>query len=530
MKKCLGILATAVLASLASGAAAQEGTGAPKLRVRIDEIQLFYPPSAKAKGLQGKAVIACTTSEQVIWACKLDSEEPTGEGFGAAALALAKHYEGSPTARDQSSSYAAEQEFVFALPKPKTAHVRGTAYQLPLQAAGPSLDALYDAWPRAARFGGTEGSAKLWCTVTREGLLQACTIAEESAPGLGFGEAALKLAPLFRFAPALKGGTPVAMSFPTNIVFECDIRCRRFDETVGPPPQWLSAPTTADVRAAYPPAALAQGHQGYARLDCAVSRAGGLTDCRAVAETSPSEGFGRAALGLTSLFRVAPQNWDIRQAFTVAFDGLVGRPRRVGQVASASPGASIKPAGVAQGQAHLRCRVAVAGKLEACDLIKSVPADPEVARLALANLRLIAVQPWTDEGRSTVGSTVELLLSTGPFPAPSIAPAPIVSPTVPAKVIDYRPLTPLPTKVDISQYYPARAQRMEVDGRVVLTCLGVKEEHLDGCQVTEETPADYGFGDAAMKMSVALLYSPEVIDGIQVDAPLVMPINFDIPD
>lgn len=500
------------------------------LRVRTDEIALFYPPAAKAKGVEGKATITCRTRKGMVWACALDSETPAGEGFGAAALALAKRYEASPTAEDQSSAYSGDQEFIFALPELKTLQVGGIAYDLPLQIDGPSLDDLYKAWPRAARFTGIEGSAKLWCTVTIGGLLQACSVAEEAAPGLGFGAAALKLAPLFRFAPARKGGVPAPMSFPISVVFECDVRCRNFEETIGPPPQWRAAPTPAEVRAAYPPAALARDLQGYARLDCAITRAGGLADCRVVAETLPGESFGSAALGLTKLFRLPPQDGDSRQAFSVAFDGQVGRARRVGQVSWASPGTPIRPVETVQGQAQVRCKVAAAGRLQACELIGPVPADPEIARLAVANLDVVAVEPWTDEGRSTVGSTVEIVLSTGPFAEPSIVLDPVIPHSVPAQVIDYRPLTQLRSKVDIGQYYPDRAQRMEVQGRTILTCSSVKDEHLDGCQVTEETPPGYDFGVAAIKMSEFLRYSPEAIDGVQVDGPLVMPFTFSLSD
>jgi len=249
-----------------------------------------------------------------------------------------------------------------------------------------------------------------------------------------------------------------------------------------------------------------------------------------VAETLPGESFGSAALGLTKLFRLPPQDGDSRQAFSVAFDGQVGRARRVGQVSWASPGTPIRPVETVQGQAQVRCKVAAAGKLEACDLIGPVPADPEVARLAVANLDVVAVEPWTDEGRSTVGSMVEIVLSTGPFAKPSIVLDPVIPHNVPAQVIDYRPLTQLQSEVDMGQYYPERAQRMEVQGRTILTCSSVKDEHLSGCRVTEETPPGYGFGIAAMKTSEFLRYSPEAIDGVQVDGPLVMPFTFSLPD
>ena len=50
-------------------------------------------------------------------------------------------------------------------------------------------------------------------------------------------------------------------------------------------------------------------------------------------------------------------------------------------------------------------------------------------------------------------------------------------------------------------FYPARAQRMEVDGDTVLDCNVTDEGRLDDCRLVSETPAGYGFGEAALKVS-----------------------------
>jgi TonB family protein len=525
-----GVLAVVILVGLSGRASAQEGTGAPVLRLRADEIQSIYPATAKAKGLKGEAVVTCQTAQETVWACALISETPGGEGFGAAALALVERYAvAAPTDQDRRSGYAELFTIVFAPPEVKSLRVRGVDYQLPEQIEGPSLNALYDAWPRAARFSGIEGSADLRCTVTLQGRLQACTIANEQALGQGSGDAALKVAPLFRFAPARKAGKPAAMSIPITVAFQCDTRCRRFEEAVGPPPQWLSTPTPAEVRAAYPPAALARALEGYARLDCAVTRAGGLADCRIVAQSAPGEDFGTAALGLTDRFRLSSRNWDSREAFSVAFDGRAGKVKRAWEVFPAPP--PVSQNSVVQARASARCRVASAGKLEACDLIETVSTDPEVARQTLANLGRVSVDQWTEEGRSTVGSTVEVTVSTGPRASPSITliPISVALPGSAPNVINYRPMTRLGVKGDVGRFYPQRALMTETTGKVVLACAGLKDGQPEGCEVATETPPDYQFGEAAMMMSSHLRYSPESIDGLQADGVVMIPIVFSVP-
>jgi protein TonB len=49
--------------------------------------------------------------------------------------------------------------------------------------------------------------------------------------------------------------------------------------------------------------------------------------------------------------------------------------------------------------------------------------------------------------------------------------------------------------------YPAKALRERVSGHALLDCgVGVAGEPVD-CKITEEQPADLGFGEAALKLS-----------------------------
>lgn len=87
-----------------------------------------------------------------------------------------------------------------------------------------------------------------------------------------------------------------------------------------------------------------------------------------------------------------------------------------------------------------------------------------------------------------------------------------------------------PTGDDMARYYPDRAQRMEVNGRATISCTVNARGTLEGCSVTSENPADYGFGDAAMKLSRLFKMKPKTLDGAPVDGGQIsIPIVFQVP-
>lgn len=546
MMKRSGVLAALVLVCLAGTAAAQEGAGASALQLRASEIRALYPPAARDKGLEGEAVVTCQTDGGAIWACALTSETPAGEGFGAAGLAVVKRYEAdAPPTTDPNRIRPRVVTVPFRQFPEQVFRVGGLAYELPKSLRTPPLDALYEAWPSAARFSGVEGMVSLWCTVTLAGRLEACTVGKESVAGQGFGEAALKLAPLYRFTPARRNGAPVAMSIPVLVAFICDLRCQRFEDVEAAPASvsvWASVPTPAQVQAAWPSAARARGQDGQARLDCRTTHRGGLEDCRVVGEAPADQGFGAAALSLAGLFRVAehpPERLPERLSFSVAFDPRPGLANQVWEDFGASVArararisAGPRPNGplAVNGSSRLRCQVGQGGLLEACIVLESTPPDPEVARQVFENLDLVRAPAWTKAGRSTIGSPVEVTVQGGALANPRLAPdPPVAPPIVAAGVLDYRPQVLVSSPLDMSRYFPDRAQRMEVNGRVLLTCAGVKDGHPDGCEVTAEYPLDYGFGDAALRMSRVFRYSPRSIDGVRTDEALTIPLAFSIP-
>lgn len=67
-------------------------------------------------------------------------------------------------------------------------------------------------------------------------------------------------------------------------------------------PDWAASPRAEDVARVYPASARARGIEGVVVLDCAVTGAGSLADCRVVREGPANEGFGKAAVQLTKVF------------------------------------------------------------------------------------------------------------------------------------------------------------------------------------------------------------------------------------
>ena len=71
---------------------------------------------------------------------------------------------------------------------------------------------------------------------------------------------------------------------------------------------------------------------------------------------------------------------------------------------------------------------------------------------------------------------------------------------------------------------------MEVSGSATINCVVNARGTLDNCSIASETPADMGFGDAAMKLSKLFKMRPQTKDGQPVDGGTVrIPLRFVLP-
>lgn len=73
----------------------------------------------------------------------------------------------------------------------------------------PGADEFSRFYPQAALEQNASGAATLACMVSASGAVRGCQVAVETPKGLGFGDAAKKLAPYFKLRPQLRDGAPV---------------------------------------------------------------------------------------------------------------------------------------------------------------------------------------------------------------------------------------------------------------------------------------------------------------------------------
>jgi TonB family protein len=428
--------AMAVAAAGASAALAQDDDWRPDFIKTSTEAQMLavFPQQARDEGVSGKVLLECAAGAKgELTNCTVLKEDPAGQGFGEAALKLSVHGQVKTTDRKGVSIVGRPFKLTMRFVAPGDAN--------PKWMTRPTGDMLASVYPRAALQKGVDGRAVINCGVTVEGFLSTCQIVSEEPEGLGFGAAALQLAPQFRLTPKIDNGKPVAsrVDIPVNWSGLQDLRLtmgKRMRAIVDPP--WTEVPTAQEVRAAWPEKQTVKA--GSATIRCRLTAGGKLKDCETLTETPKRAGFGWAAENLAKRFtmRMTPQLAAEIADFAVDIPFRfrnpaepdtrgVTRPKWIESLSPESVAlvfpAAARAANLSEGKGTINCLVTLGGKLADCRPVSEEPAGLGFADAAVLAAGYMVMNPWSVDGDPLDGLRVTLPIRLQLVDGPSGAPA-----------------------------------------------------------------------------------------------------------
>lgn len=385
-----------------------------------DDLKAVFPKAAWDQKITGEVTLACVADAKgELKDCTVARENPVGQGFGEAALKVV----GKERIKPKDAAGAS----VAGRPVKTNIDFLAPGDSNPEWQKKPSSADLAGVFPTAAVKAGKDGKAGIGCQVTVEGFLQNCKVLWEDPVGLGFGQAALQLAPQFRMSPKIRGGKPIPggkVSVPIVWSGLANGGFKPTGQSLVMDPPWLAAPTAAQVVAAWPAEAGALP-SGQAVLRCDLNKTGGLTSCDVISENPRNKGFGKAAKTLSKSFKVSfgGQNGKDLDDYKIDVPFRFRNPaspdtRRLTRpnwirslnaegMADIYPAAAVK-AGVKTGLGVVSCMTTPSGDLTDCQALREEPAGLDFSAAAVQAASVMRMNPWTKEGDPVEGLKITL--------------------------------------------------------------------------------------------------------------------------
>ena len=102
------------------------------------------------------------------------------------------------------------------------------------------------------------------------------------------------------------------------------------------------------------------------------------------------------------------------------------------------------------------------------------------------------------------------------------------SPTVPEAVAATKPSQACDIK---KRYYPEKAKKMRIEGHALLYCRVEPTGRFSDCDVASESPPNFGFGEAALCMTVLMKSKTTDKSGVSIVGTRVpVPVTFNLAD
>jgi TonB family protein len=316
------------------------------------------------------------------------------------------------------------------------------------------------------------------------------------------------------------------------------------------PPDWIRPPTMDDVASVYPAAAVRKGADGSATVNCLVTVEGVLRDCVVEKEIPKGLDFGAAAIVLVRQLGMRPATRngapiESRVSIPVQFIGggtptgshirgttTLGAKRVVtGVVWSKAPTfeamSAAFPARARErkltGRASLNCTIADDRSLKACSITNEDPRGMGFGAAARTLTDSFQAPAQAADGRSLSNTSVQIPFTFSERLLQGSGPARITTPK----------WVTVPTNAEFGGAFPAQARAAKVfQSRVVVECAVSASGGLESCRVATETPANLGFGQAALTLASKFVLSPWSEDGLPTAGSLIrLPLGYDVnPD